>query len=91
MDGNQTSQPAVSTVSQAVGIRLHSQDEKYVAQVTNQGLTVSRLDPYLEWGTFRDEVRRIWELYRSTFRPERVTRIARNVGALVELSQPVRG
>jgi uncharacterized protein (TIGR04255 family) len=76
LDGKQSSQPAVSTVSQAVGVRLHSQDEKYVVQVTNQGLTVSRLEPYLEWETFRTEMQRIWELYRSTFRPESITRVA---------------
>lgn len=76
LDTAHSSSPAVSGVSHPIGVRLHSQDEKYVAQVTNQGLTVSRLEPYPDWETFRDEVRRVWDLYSVIFRPEAITRVA---------------
>lgn len=58
-----------------IGIRLNSQSEKYVAQVLQDGLAVSRLEPYEDWGKLRDEMRRLWELYRSAFRPGAISRI----------------
>lgn len=65
----------VVQMTKDVGIRLHSQSEKYVVQVLRQGLTVSRLEPYEDWEHLRDEMHRIWELYRSEFQPPAISRI----------------
>jgi uncharacterized protein (TIGR04255 family) len=62
--------------SKRVGVRLHSQDERYVIQVTQAGLTLSRLEPYENWTVIRDEMRRLWEIYCGVFLPEMITRVA---------------
>jgi uncharacterized protein (TIGR04255 family) len=69
------SPPAVHT-ARSIGIRLNSQSEKYVVQVLQRGLTVSRLEPYEEWGRLRDEASRVWKLYCTEFQPAAITRIA---------------
>lgn len=68
--------PIARTASRSIGARLHSQSEKYVLQVLHHGLTVSRLEPYEDWDRLRDEMRRIWELYREEFHPAAIARIA---------------
>jgi uncharacterized protein (TIGR04255 family) len=57
-------------------LRLHSADEKYVAQFRLAGFTLSRLPPYEKWGNLLDEVRRIWAIYVEALAPKRVVRIA---------------
>lgn len=66
------------TISQSshVGLRLHSQDEKYVAQFRLGGLTLSRLPPYENWAKLILETKRIWDIYEKQLSPGRVTRIA---------------
>lgn len=59
-----------------IGLRLHSADEKYVAQCGIRGFTISRLPPYEDWQTLVSEARRIWSIYTTRLAPVRVTRIA---------------
>ncbi|MDO8431340.1 MAG: TIGR04255 family protein [Candidatus Binatus sp.] len=68
----------LQTSSQAaqVGIRFHSNDEKYVAQCRLTGFTLSRLPPYENWENLRTEATRIWNVYAERLAPARVTRIA---------------
>ena len=42
-------QPSTAAESAQVGVRLHSTDEKYVAQFRLAGFTLSRLPPYETW------------------------------------------
>ncbi len=65
-----------TTQSTQTGLRLHSADEKYVAQIRLSGLTLSRLPPYEEWSTLIEETRRIWKVYTERLTPARVTRVA---------------
>lgn len=70
-------QPAESTVaSSQIGLRLHSHDERYVAQFRLSGLTLSRLAPYEDWEKMVDEAKRVWAVYTKCLAPVRVKRIA---------------
>jgi len=58
------------------GIAFTSKDKRQIVQVRLDGFTFSRLVPYQNWETFRDEGRRLWEVYYNLVKPESVTRIA---------------
>lgn len=64
------------TRSRELGIRLHSRDEKYVAQVSREGFTFSRLAPYETWEKLVAEAKRLWAVYVEFANPEVVTRVA---------------
>lgn len=68
--------PQTTGTAAAVGLRLHSPDEKYVAQFRLAGFTLSRLPPYEEWGNLVEEARRLWTIYVERLAPTRVTRVA---------------
>jgi|SRR5579885_274185 len=68
--------PQTSSRAAQVGIRFHSNDEKYVAQCRLGGFTLSRLTPYENWNNLRTEAARIWKVYMDCLTPARVTRIA---------------
>ncbi|MGE0375920.1 MAG: TIGR04255 family protein [Planctomycetaceae bacterium] len=59
-----------------IGYLFKSQDEKQIFQARLDGFTMSRLAPYESWEPFRDEARRLWQLYRDEVQPEEVTRLA---------------
>ncbi|MCA9033277.1 MAG: TIGR04255 family protein, partial [Planctomycetaceae bacterium] len=48
-----------------LGWKFTSIDQKQVLQSRENGFAFSRLAPYDSWGPFRDEARRLWELYRG--------------------------
>lgn len=52
-------QPLLNSTS-IIGVRLHSVDEKYVAQFTTEGFSLSRLEPYESWEALVAEAERIW-------------------------------
>jgi uncharacterized protein (TIGR04255 family) len=62
--------------SQEIGIRMHSADERYVAQFQLAGFSLSRLEPYETWDKLLAEARRLWELYVDTVGPDKVVRVA---------------
>jgi len=68
--------PQTAAESAQVGLRLHSADEKYVAQFRLTGFTLSRLPPYEKWENLVDEARRLWAVYVDRLAPRRVVRIA---------------
>jgi uncharacterized protein (TIGR04255 family) len=67
---------AASAKQERTGLALASADNKQVAQARLDGFTFSRLAPYQEWESFRDEARRLWTLYRERTSPAEVTRLA---------------
>ncbi len=69
-------QPLTTAESAQIGLRLHSHDEKYVAQCRLSGFTLSRLPPYEEWPNLVQEARRVWAVYTERLVPKRVTRVA---------------
>jgi uncharacterized protein (TIGR04255 family) len=69
-------QPQTTAQAAQIGLRLHSQDEKYVVQCRLSGFTLSRLPPYEEWPNLIREARRVWAVYTERLVPKRVTRVA---------------
>ncbi|MGH8607627.1 MAG: TIGR04255 family protein [Gammaproteobacteria bacterium] len=65
-------QPQTTAEASQIGLRLHSDDEKYVAQCRLSGFTLSRLRPYEEWSR---EAKRVWAIYTERLAPVRVTRV----------------
>jgi uncharacterized protein (TIGR04255 family) len=69
--------PEVSQESvRTLGARYHSADDKYVALLSVQGFTFSRLTPYEDWPTLATEAHRIWDVYARSLEPRAVTRVA---------------
>lgn len=62
--------------SQHGGFRFVSQNKQQIFQARIDGFTFSTLAPYDRWEPFRDEARRLWELYRSAAKVELITRAA---------------
>ena len=60
----------------SIGYRFSSGDGKQIFQARLDGFTFSRLAPYDKWEPFRDEARRLWELYRAVANPKSVNRVA---------------
>jgi len=67
---------SASASQQPIGFLFKTSDEKQVFQARTDGFTFSRLAPYESWKPFRDEARRLWELYRQVGKPEEVLRLA---------------
>jgi uncharacterized protein (TIGR04255 family) len=65
-----------SATSQHVGFICTSDDQKQVFQARLDGFSASRLAPYKSWEPFRDEARRLWDVYRQAVKPVRIERIA---------------
>jgi uncharacterized protein (TIGR04255 family) len=59
-----------------IGVRMHSADERYVAQFTTEGFTLSRLEPYESWEALVSEAIRIWSEYRACVIPTHIHRVA---------------
>lgn len=58
------------------GFEFSSADEKQLYVVHLNGFAMHRLAPYQGWEPFRDEARRLWNIYRQTARPRKVDRVA---------------
>jgi uncharacterized protein (TIGR04255 family) len=71
-EGGAPSQTATDTID---GYTFTSADGKQLFQAQIDGFTFNRLKPYEKWETFRDEALRLWELYKTLFKPD-ITRIA---------------
>jgi uncharacterized protein (TIGR04255 family) len=59
-----------------IGVRMHSADERYVAQFTTEGFTLSRLEPYESWEALVSEAMRVWSEYRACVTPTSIHRVA---------------
>lgn len=68
--------PETTASAAAIGVRLHSKDEKYVLQCRLSGFTLSRLSPYEDWKVLVNETKRLWDIYRDALRPICINRIA---------------
>jgi uncharacterized protein (TIGR04255 family) len=68
--------PQLTSETNIIGLRLHSADEKYVAQLTTEGFTLSRLEPYECREALIEEAKRVWDIYRSCVKATRIHRAA---------------
>ena len=69
-------QVSASAESSHIGFLFKNGDDKQIFQARLDGFTMSRLAPYESWEPFRDEARRLWNIYREHVKPKQVTRIA---------------
>jgi uncharacterized protein (TIGR04255 family) len=84
--GNEASS---SLASRQVGFLFTSADRKQLFQAHLESFIVHRLAPYAGWEPFRDEARRLWDRYRRTARPRKVTRVAVRYINRFDLPSPV--
>lgn len=68
--------PQSETRSREVGVRLTTDDTKFVLQLRLDRFTLSRLEPYESWEQMNSEARRLWRRYCEALNPEVVTRVA---------------
>ncbi len=68
--------PQTTAEAAQTGLRLHSHDEKYVAQCRLSGFTLSRLSPYEAWPNLVQEAKRVWAVYTERLIPKQVNRVA---------------
>lgn len=73
----QGGQNVAATASQSLtGYRYISEDKKQILQAKLDGFSFSRLAPYKNWESFRDETQRLWALYVTAIQPEGIQRLA---------------
>lgn len=80
---------AAAATSKHTGFLFTSKDGKYIFQARLDGFTMSRLAPYESWKPFKDEARRLWNVYRSITKPTNVTRLAVRYINRLDLPLPV--
>jgi uncharacterized protein (TIGR04255 family) len=68
--------PITRTERSHRGYRFDRADAKRVLTVKLDGFSYSFLPPYDRWESFRGEAKQLWDLYRDTYRPTLVTRVA---------------
>lgn len=61
---------------QLIGYRVANSGQSCIAQVRTNGFAFSRLAPYISWDDWKGEAQRMWDLYRTTVRPDHVSRLA---------------
>jgi uncharacterized protein (TIGR04255 family) len=59
-----------------IGVKLRSTDRNYIAQLSVEGFTLSRLTPYESWENLVLEARRLWADYAACLKAPRITRYA---------------
>lgn len=73
----QGGQSVAATASQSrTGYLYLSEDKKQILQAKLDGFSFSRLAPYENWESFRDEARRLWKVYVAAIQPEGIHRLA---------------
>jgi uncharacterized protein (TIGR04255 family) len=83
-------QVSATAASQHIGYFFRSDDGKKIYQARLDGFTMSRLAPYENWNTLRDEARRLWDIYRSVAKPSKVTRLAVRYVNRIDIPLPLR-
>lgn len=69
-------QVTTTASTRAVGYWYRSGDGKQIYQARLDGFTMSRLAPYERWESFRDEARRLWNIYKGAADPRSIVRVA---------------
>ena len=72
------------------GYRFVSHDNRQIFQARLDGFTFSRLSPYETWESFRNEARRLWEVYRPIAKPKNIKRMALRYINRLDLPLPIK-
>ncbi len=83
-------QVGASTQQTQNGYRFVSHDNRQIFQARLDGFTFSRLSPYENWESFRDEARLLWEVYRPIAKPKNIKRIALRYINRLDLPLPIK-
>lgn len=67
---------SIASNSTVLGYRFPSADNRQIVQARLDGFSLIRLAPYQKWEIFRDEARRLWNLYQVATNTKTVTRVA---------------
>jgi uncharacterized protein (TIGR04255 family) len=60
-----------------IGVKLKSPDGSYIAQMSIEGFTLSRVQQYQDWDTLLHEAQRLWDVYTQCLGASpRITRYA---------------
>jgi len=70
------SEGIVKSGQSKLGFSFRSLDGKQLLQARTNGFTFSRLHPYENWDSLRNEARKLWEVYRGVANPIRAIRVA---------------
>ncbi len=73
IDQGETSLASNQTI---FGYRFASPDDRQIVQARLDGFSFSRLAPYEKWEVFRDEARRLWDIYQAATNSKTVVRVA---------------
>lgn len=74
--GIDTSNLAPTGAPQHANVGWRCSGSGAVVQLKNNGFTFSRLPPYTEWESFREEARAAWNQYRRLINPQSIVRYA---------------
>ena len=78
--------PQQSIETGTLGVRLESEDRKWVIQARADGVSISRLAPYDRWESLREQVEVVWPVYVRALAPEAVVRLGVRYINRIELS-----
>jgi uncharacterized protein (TIGR04255 family) len=62
------------TDTSLTGYAFRSSDQRFVAQLSVEGLTVSQLQAYTNWEDLAEEAARLWDVYVQVALPRRILR-----------------
>lgn len=81
---------STATASHHIGFKFVDDDEKQIYQARLDGFTMSRLAPYESWAPFRDEARRLWNIYKAAAKPRKLVRVAIRYINRIDIPLPLR-
>lgn len=81
--------PSAQSEGSIIGFFLKSLDEKRIFQIKLDGFTSGRLAPYQDWDDFRNETRRLWDIYCKATSPLKVSRAALRYINRIDINLPI--
>jgi len=78
------------TEPQLLGYRYCSNDQKYVVNFQKTAFIFSRLQPYEDWDTFKNEAKKLWDIYVDHAKPLKATRVATRFINVINIPLPIR-
>ncbi|VXD11152.1 conserved hypothetical protein [Planktothrix serta PCC 8927] len=84
-----TSVGATATQAQ-IGFGCISSNQKQIIQARLDGFSFSRLAPYENWESFRDEAKRLWNIYQNAIHPTAINRLGVRYINRFDLPLPIK-
>lgn len=81
--------PSSSISDEVIGWRFDDPEANRVVLVRKEGFAFSLLPPYEAWQPFRDEARRLWDVYVEITQPQKITRFSVRTINRIDIPKPV--